>query len=204
MRLGVLVSGRGSNLQAILDASREGRIESRVAIVLSDVEDAPALDRARALGVPARYVDPGGPGARLSSASARRFVDALRAYDAELVLLAGFMRIVGRTFFEAFPGRMLNMHPSLLPAFRGLDPQRQALDAGVEVSGCTVHVVVPEVDAGPIVAQGSVPVFAGDTVEDLSARILREEHRVYVRAVRSFERGRVAIEGGRARVTPPD
>lgn len=197
MRLGVLASGRGSNLQALLDAAGEGRMQSRVVVVLADVEDARALERARAAGIPARYVAPGPSRTRLSPRAARAYVGALNEHDVEWVLLAGFMRIVGRTFFEAFPDRILNIHPSLLPAFRGLEPQRQALEAGAEVSGCTVHAVVPEVDAGPIIAQASVPVREGDTVSELSARILREEHRLYAEALRSIERGRVTVRGGR-------
>lgn len=202
MRLGVLASGRGSNLGSLLCASCEGRLASRVAVVLSDVDGAPALRRAREAGVPARYIPPGTSRTRLSPRAASAFVSALTEHDVDWVVLAGFMRVVGRTFFETFSGRILNIHPSLLPAFRGLEPQRQALEAGVAVAGCTVHVVVPAVDAGPIITQASVPVFAEDTVGVLSDRILREEHRLYVDAIRLIERGRVVIRDGRVHRLP--
>lgn len=190
MTLGVLVSGRGSNLQALLDARRDGRIESRVAVVISDRESAPALERARAAGVPAVTVDPGRAASRLTPAAARRMVAVLGEHAVDWVVLAGFMRVVGPTFFRAYPDRILNIHPSLLPAFRGLNAQRQALEAGVKVAGCTLHVVTPELDAGPILMQASVPVNADDTEETLSARILVEEHRILVETVHMLERER--------------
>ena len=198
MNLGVLVSGRGSNLQALLDASREGRIESRVALVISDVADAPALERAHQVGVPVLHV-PAGPKVRVSRAAARTYVQELRRHDVDLIALAGFMRIVGRSFFAAYGGRIINIHPSLLPLFPGLDPQRQALEAGVRVAGCTVHFVTPDVDAGPIICQAAVPVEVDDSVDALSARILVEEHRIYVEAVQLLEEGRVHLEGARVR-----
>lgn len=196
MNLGVLVSGRGSNMAAIVKASADGRLSSRVAVVLSDVAEAPALALARAAGVPAEHVATASARPKLRREDSDRFVGRLRAFDVDLVVLAGFMRILGRPFFEAYPGRILNIHPSLLPDFRGLDPQRRALEAGVRVSGCTVHVVTPRVDEGPILAQASVPVLEGDTVEALSARILAEEHRVYVETIRAIERGDVSLSGG--------
>jgi phosphoribosylglycinamide formyltransferase-1 len=203
MNLGVLVSGRGSNLGAILDASRDGRIESRVVVVLSDVENAPALSLAGAAGVQAQYVDPGPRPARLTPETAGEYIRVLKAHGTEMLLLAGFMRIIGRSFFAAFPpDRILNIHPALLPSFRGLEAQRQALEAGVKVAGCTVHFVSPDVDAGPIIVQRAVRVEPDDTVETLSARILTEEHEAYVEAVRLVETGRVRIDGAVARVLP--
>jgi phosphoribosylglycinamide formyltransferase-1 len=190
MTLGVLASGRGSNLQALLDAANVGRITSNVSVVISDVESAFALDRARGAGVPAVFVDPGRPGPRLTPTAARTAVSVLREHGVEWVVLAGFMRIVGKTFFHAYPDRILNIHPSLLPAFRGLHAQRQALEAGVQVAGCTVHIVTPELDAGPILKQASVRVEPGDTEDTLSARILVEEHEILVETVRMLERER--------------
>lgn len=203
MNLGVLASGRGSNLDALIAATGDGRLSSRIRVVLSDVADAPALEKARAAGIPAFAIDPGRPGARLARSATDAFVAALGEHEVDLVCLAGFMRIVGKRFVTAYPDRILNIHPSLLPSFRGLHPQRQALEAGVKVAGCTVHVVVPEVDAGPIVGQATVPVLENDTVDTLSARILVEEHRLYPEVVRSFEDGRVTLNAGRAHVAPP-
>jgi phosphoribosylglycinamide formyltransferase-1 len=200
MNLGVLASGRGSNLDALIAATDDGRLDSRIRVVLSDVANAPALARAGRRGIPAHAIDPGRPGARLSPEARRTFVSALLDHEVDLVCLAGFMRVVGRPFIDAFPDRILNIHPSLLPSFRGLRPQRQALDAGVKISGCTVHLVAAEIDAGPIVAQAAVEVFDRDTEETLSARILAEEHRLYPRAVRWFEEGRVTVADGRVRV----
>ncbi|MGH7389336.1 MAG: phosphoribosylglycinamide formyltransferase [Candidatus Rokuibacteriota bacterium] len=194
LRLGVLVSGRGSNLQALLDACARPDFPARVVVVISDRERAPALDRARAAGVEALFVDPKGFSDREAFDAA--LVRELDARGVGLVCNAGFMRILSPVFVRAFAGRALNVHPSLLPAFPGLHAQRQALAHGVRVAGATVHFVDEgPVDGGPIVLQSSVPVLPDDTEETLAARILVEEHRLYPEAVRLFAEGRLAIAG---------
>jgi phosphoribosylglycinamide formyltransferase-1 len=180
-RLGVLISGRGSNLQAIVDATRSGALRATVAVVISNRANAAGLTRARDAGLETLYVNPRECADRDSYD--RALADALRASRVDLVCLAGYMRLVGLPLLEAFPNRILNIHPSLLPAFRGLDAQRQALEHGVKITGATVHIVNAELDAGPIVMQAAVPVLAGDTVDSLSARILAEEHRIYPLAI---------------------
>jgi phosphoribosylglycinamide formyltransferase-1 len=195
MRIGVLASGRGSNMEAIVRACEDGVIPGRVALVLSDKSSAGALETARRHGIEARFIDPKPYGSR--EAYDRALVEALQAQGVELVCLAGYMKLVTRDFIEPFAGRILNIHPSLLPSFPGLAAQRQALDYGVKMSGCTVHVVELAMDGGPIVMQAAVPVEDGDTEESLSARILEQEHRIYVEAVRQFCLGNVAVEGRR-------
>jgi phosphoribosylglycinamide formyltransferase-1 len=180
-RLGVLISGRGSNLQAIIDAVQDRRLDATIAVVVSDRADAAGLARARHAGIEAIHLNPRDHADRHAYDSA--IVEMLRQHQVGLVCLAGFMRLVGRPLLDAFPNRILNIHPSLLPAFRGLDAQRQALEHGVRVSGATVHFVVEELDAGPIVLQAAVPVHEDDTVETLAARILVEEHRIYPEAI---------------------
>ncbi|HLE69352.1 MAG TPA: phosphoribosylglycinamide formyltransferase [Vicinamibacteria bacterium] len=179
--LGVLISGRGSNLQAILDAIQDGRLDARVGVVLSNVESAPGLERARAAGVPAEVVSHQDYASREQYDEA--LVDRLRAHEVDVVCLAGFMRLLSPVFVRAFPGRILNVHPSLLPAFPGLHAQRQALEHGVKVTGATVHLVDEELDHGPILLQRAVPVLEGDDEESLSARILEQEHRIYPEAI---------------------
>jgi phosphoribosylglycinamide formyltransferase-1 len=180
-RLGVLISGRGSNLQALIDAIREGRLDAEIAVVISNRADAAGLDRAREAGIEALHIN------HRSFANRddfdRAVVDALRARDVGLVCLAGFMRLVGPAMLEAFPNAILNIHPSLLPAFPGVDAQRQAIEHGVKVSGVTVHLVTSELDGGPIVVQRAVPVLEDDTADLLAARILVEEHRAYPEAI---------------------
>jgi phosphoribosylglycinamide formyltransferase 1 len=194
-RLGVLISGRGSNLQSIIDAIAAGRFEAEIAVVISNVEDAPGLMRAREAGLEAVFLDPGLAADR--AAYDAGVVSVLRKYRVDLVCLAGYMRLVGAPLLDAFPGRMLNIHPSLLPAFPGLNAQRQALEHGVRVSGATVHLVTSELDGGPIVLQAAVPVLDQDTVEALSARILVEEHRIYPEAIRLILDGEWAVDGRR-------
>ncbi len=201
IRIGVLISGAGTNLQAILDACREGRIPGQVAVVISDRADAFGLERARRAGVEAVHIDPAAYPTRTAFDEA--LVERLQAHAVDLVCLAGYMRLVRRPMLTAFPNRILNIHPSLLPAFPGLDAQRQALEYGVKVAGCTVHFVTAGVDEGPIVLQAAVPVLEGDTVEDLRARIQAEEHRIYPEAVRLFAEGRLAVEGRRVRILDP-
>jgi phosphoribosylglycinamide formyltransferase-1 len=187
-RLGVLISGRGTNLQALIDATHDGRLDATIAVVISNRADAAGLDRARRAGIEAVMLD------HRSSPSRddydRVLADQLRRRDVGLVCLAGYMRLVGPPLLEQFPHAILNIHPSLLPAFRGLHAQRQAFEYGVKVSGVTVHFVTLELDDGPIVLQRTVPVLDTDTAETLAARILTEEHRVYPEAVK------IVLDGG--------
>jgi len=200
LRVGVLASGRGSNLQAILDATSREDFPACVVVVVSDRERAAALDRAARAGVPAVFLNPKDFADR--AAYDLGLEQVLREHRVELVCLAGFMRILTAPFVRAFAGRILNIHPALLPAFPGLDAQRQALEYGVRVAGATVHFVDEGVDTGPIVLQASVPVHHDDTEESLSARILVEEHRLYPEAVRLFALGRVHVAGRCVRVEP--
>jgi phosphoribosylglycinamide formyltransferase-1 len=193
--LGVLASGRGSNLQAILDAIEAGRCPARVAVVVSDRKDAPALERARRAGASAVYLDPKAHPDRVAFDEA--VAEVLHQRAAELVCLAGYMRVLSVEFVRRFPGRILNVHPALLPAFPGLHAQRQAIQHGVKVAGATVHFVDDGVDTGPIVLQSAVPVRDDDTEETLAARILVEEHRLYPEAIRLYAEGRLRIEGRR-------
>lgn len=180
-RIGVLISGRGSNLRAIVEAERAGRLGAHVVVVISNRADAAGLEFAREAGIETRVIAHRAYPSR--DAFDRAVVEALRAHQVTLVCLAGFMRLLGATFCDAFPHAILNIHPSLLPSFPGTDAQAQALAHGVKVSGATVHLVTPELDAGPIVRQATVPVEDGDTADTLAARILRVEHEIYPRAI---------------------
>jgi len=193
--VGVLISGRGSNLQAIIDAVGDGRLDARLAVVISNRADALGLERARLAGVETIVHDHKGWPSR--EAYEAVLVEDLRARNVQLVCLAGFMRLLGATFVNAFPNRILNIHPALLPSFPGLHAQRQAIEHGVRFSGATVHIVDTSLDAGPIVMQAVVPVFDDDTEDSLSARILAEEHRIYPEAIRRILDGRWRIEGRR-------
>ena len=193
-RLGVLISGRGSNLEAIADQIDAGTLDAEIALVISSRPDALGLQTARRRGlktasVPSRGLD--------REVYDRLLLQELRNANVDFVCLAGFMRLLSATFIRQFPNRILNIHPSLLPAFAGLDAQHQALEHGVRITGCTVHFVDEELDAGPILIQAAVPVLAGDDVRTLSARILREEHRIYAEALRIVLSGRFRIEGRR-------
>ena len=199
--VGVLASGRGSNLQALLDACASPGYPARIAVVVSDREQAPALERAAAAGVSGVFVNPKDFGDRAAYDAV--VADELRARGVGLVCLAGFMRLLSPAFVRAFHGRILNIHPSLLPAFPGLHAQRQALEHGVKVTGATVHLVDEGLDSGPIVLQAAVPVEPGDTEATLSARILVEEHRLYPAAVRLFAEGRLEVVGRRVIVKEP-
>ena len=194
-RLGVLISGRGSNLQALIDAIADGRLDATIAVVVSNRPGAAGLDRARAAGIETLVLDHRGAVSR--DAYDRTVAEALRARDVGLVCLAGFMRLVGPALLDAFPNAILNIHPSLLPSFPGLDAQRQAIMHGVKVSGVTVHLVTADLDAGPIIVQRTVPVRDGDTAETLAARILEEEHRAYPEAVARVLDGGWRVEGRR-------
>jgi phosphoribosylglycinamide formyltransferase-1 len=193
-RLGILISGRGSNFQAIADSIESGRLNAEIAVVISNRESAAGLDIARTLGIPAVCIPSKGLDREVYD---RRIAAELRAHDVELVCLAGFMRLLSSGFIREFPERILNIHPSLLPAFPGLDAQHQALEHGVRFSGCTVHFVDEFLDAGPIVLQAVVPVLDEDTVATLSARILQEEHRIYSEAIGIVLSGGYRVEGRR-------
>jgi phosphoribosylglycinamide formyltransferase 1 len=194
-RLGVLISGRGSNLQAIIDAIHMGRLDAAIAVVISNNPRAEGLARAEAASIETTVMPHGQ--SRSREEYDRALVDTLRRHDVGLVCLAGFMRLLGPSFVEAFPERVLNIHPSLLPAFPGLDAQRQAIEHGVKVSGATVHFVTADLDAGPIILQSAVPVLPWDTEETLSARILVEEHRLYPEAIGLVLSGGWSVTGRR-------
>ncbi|TLY20899.1 MAG: phosphoribosylglycinamide formyltransferase [Nitrospirae bacterium] len=202
LRVGVLASGRGSNLQAIIDAIEAGTLTARIAVVVSNKQDAQALERARRHGMPGVFLDPAPYKARADGREAydRAVLEVLQKHDVELVALAGYMKIVTRVLIAAYPNRIMNIHPSLLPSFPGLKAQQQALDWGVKVSGCTVHFVTEVVDTGPIIRQAAVPVKENDTAETLEARILAEEHRIYPEAIQLFADGRLSVEGRRVRI----
>lgn len=194
-RLAVLISGRGSNLQSLIDAVQRGALDATIALVVSNRADAAGLLRARDAGIETLVLSPREFGGR--DAYDQALADALRSRDVGLVCLAGFMRLVGRPLLDAFPNRILNIHPSLLPSFPGLEAQRQALEHGVCVSGATVHLVTAELDGGPIVLQSSVPVRRDDTADTLAARILIEEHRIYPEAVRIVLDEKWTLQGRR-------
>jgi phosphoribosylglycinamide formyltransferase-1 len=195
VKLGVLGSGKGSNLGSILEAIDSGRLDATVACVVSDVEDAFILERARRHGIPAQFVDASPFKTKLDGAGARRALDVLREHGAEALALAGFMRILKTDLLDAYRGRILNIHPSLLPAFPGLEAWIQALDYGVKVTGCTVHFVDAGMDSGPIILQKAVPVLAGDTPASLHARIQVQEHIAYPQALQWFAEGRLHVAG---------
>jgi phosphoribosylglycinamide formyltransferase 1 len=194
-RLGVLISGRGSNLQALIDAIKSKALDATIVVVISNRQDASGLERARAAGIESIVISHRDFASR--DDYDRALASQLRARDVGLVCLAGFMRLVGAELIDAFSGRIVNIHPSLLPAFPGLDAQQQAIDHGVRVSGVTVHLVTAELDGGPIVVQRAVPVLPGDTAASLAARILEEEHRAYPEAVKMILDGGWRLEGRR-------
>ena len=197
-RVGVLVSGSGSNLQALIDACANEDFPAEIAVVVSNVPTAYALERARKAGIATEVID------HKTFAQRAQFdaqvIERLKAHGVELICLAGFMRIVGPPFLEAFPAGILNIHPSLLPAFPGLHGPRQALLHGVKVAGCTVHFVDAGLDSGPIIAQAAVPVLPDDTEESLAARILQQEHQLYPLALKWLAEGRIHVEGRTAKV----
>jgi len=201
VRIGVLASGRGSNFEALLRAEHSGDLGATVAVLLSDHADAGAIEIARRHGIPAQHLQLLGRG-RIAPEDEAAIVRCLRAHDVGLVCMAGFMRLVGRTLLEAFPGAVLNIHPSLLPSFPGLHATEQAVAHGVKVSGCTVHIVTHRMDAGPIVAQVAVPVHEGDSGETLASRILEQEHLLYPQAVRWWAERRLAVSGRMVHVLP--
>jgi phosphoribosylglycinamide formyltransferase-1 len=204
LSLGVLISGRGSNLVAILDAIQQGTLDAAVKVVVSNKATAKGLDLAKERGIQTVFLD---PKAFAQESNPREAYDVavgkiLQEYVVECVALAGYMRIVTPGLIRMFPSKMLNIHPSLLPAFPGLDAQRQALEWGAKVSGCSVHFVTEGVDEGPIICQKAVPIHEEDTVEILSARILEQEHQLYLQALQLMAQGRLQIEGRTVRVLP--
>lgn len=199
LRVAVLASGRGSNLQAVIDAIEAGTVQAKIVAVISNKKEAPALERARRHGLSALFVDPNPYAGRPDSREAydRELLDALRRHAVGLVLLAGYMKIVTRVLVEAFANRMMNIHPSLLPSFPGLDVQKKAIEWGCKLAGCSVHFVTEGVDEGPIILQAAVPILDDDTPETLAARILEQEHKIYPRAVQLFAERRLRVEGRR-------
>jgi len=200
LRLGVLASGGGTNLQSIIDRCADGSISAEIAVVICNNPDAGALQRAAQSGIASRCINHRDFSSREEFDSA--VVKVLQETGVELVVLAGFMRIITRTFIDAFPDRVINIHPALLPAFPGLHVQQQAIDYGARFSGCTVHFVDGGVDTGPILIQAVVPVLQDDTAETLAARILEQEHRIYPRAIQLIAEGRVHINGRQVTIDP--
>lgn len=193
-RLGILISGRGSNLEAIADNIARGKLDAEIAVVLSNRADAPGLEAARRRGLKALVVPSKGLDRQVYDA---QLLSELKKQAVDLVCLAGFMRLLSGSFIREFPNRILNIHPSLLPSFPGLDAQQQALEHGVKIAGCTVHFVDETLDCGPIILQAAVPVMEEDTVESLSARILGEEHRIYSEAIRLVSTRACSLVGRR-------
>jgi phosphoribosylglycinamide formyltransferase-1 len=195
--IAVLASGRGTNLQAIIDNIENGNIAANLSCVVSDNKDAAALQRARTHGIEAIFIDPGPKKTWLIPEVEQQYVQTLQEHNVDLVCLAGFMRILKKPLLTAFAGKIINIHPALLPSFPGLDVQRKALEYGVKFSGCTVHFVDDTVDGGPIVTQAAVPVHDDDTPETLAARILKEEHRIYTEAINLVLSDKYRIDGRR-------
>lgn len=198
-RIGVLGSGKGSNFAALADACAAGKIPAQVAIVLSDVNNAGILQRAQEKSIAARFIEPGKFRTKLEEEAENAFIKALKEARVDLIALAGFMRVLKGEFLREFEGRIVNVHPSLLPSFPGLEAWKQALDSGVKVTGCTVHFVDAGVDSGPIIAQQSVPVLDDDTPEILHQRIQIAEHELYPKCVAAIARGEVTIHGRRVK-----
>jgi phosphoribosylglycinamide formyltransferase-1 len=197
MRLGILISGRGSNFEAIANSIARRKLDAEIGIVISNRANAPGLEIARDRGIPMRIIASAG---LEREAYDKILIDELQTHEVDVVCLAGFMRLLSAGFIRTFPSRILNIHPSLLPAFPGLDAQRQALEHGVKITGCTVHFVDEYLDSGPIIMQAAVPVLDSDTVDALSARILAQEHSIYSKAIQYLAQGLVSIEGRRVRI----
>lgn len=207
LRVAVLASGRGSNLQAIIDAIETGQVQAKIVAVISNKKEAVALERARKHGLTEVFVDPKPFAGRPDSRDAydRELLEILKKHDVELVLLAGYMKIVTGVLVNAYANRMMNIHPSLLPSFPGLDVQKKAIEWGCKLAGCTVHFVTEGVDEGPIILQAAVPILDDDSPDSLAARILVQEHKLYPRAVQLFAEGRLRVDGRRVlidRATP--
>ena len=200
LHIGILGSGKGSNAQAILDAIEAGRLSARVVIVISDVPDAFILERARSHGIPAEYISGAPFKTKLEGEAEDRYIAALRQHHADCAVLAGFMRIIKRKLLAAFPWRVLNIHPALLPAFPGVESWKQAIDYGAKVTGCTVHFVDEGTDTGPVILQRAVPVLEDDTPQTLHARIQIEEHKALPDALQLIAQSRLHVEGRRVRI----
>jgi phosphoribosylglycinamide formyltransferase-1 len=196
-RIGVIGSGKGSNFEAIADACASGKLPAQIVLVLSDVADAGILQRAGQRGIPARHIPPGKFRTKLDDEAEHAYVEALREAEVDWIALAGFMRVLKGEFLSSFAGRIVNIHPSLLPCFPGLEAWKQALDYGVKITGCTVHLVDAGVDSGPIIGQQAVAVLGGDTPETLLQRIHVAEHELYPKCLAALARGDVAIQGRR-------
>ncbi len=197
LRIGVLASGRGSNFQAIIDRVESGDLPVEIAVLVCNNPDAGAIERARRHGIPWKYIDHRG---KPREEFEKEIIEVLDSHGVELVVLAGFMRILTPLFVNHYPNRIINIHPALLPSFPGTHAQKDALEYGVKVSGCTVHFVNTDVDGGPIIIQRCVPVLEDDTVETLAARILKEEHRALPEAIKLFAEGRLRVEGRRVKI----
>lgn len=198
LRIGVLASGRGSNFQAIIDEIEAGRITAKIEILIVDNPNAYAIERAKKHGIPHLFINP--KDFETKEKFYERIRDELLSREVELVVLAGFMRIVRKPLLDAYPNRIMNIHPALLPSFPGLHGQRQAVDYGVKISGCTVHFVDEGVDTGPIIIQAAVPVHPDDTEESLAERILKLEHKIFPEAIRLFAEGRLKVEGRKVKI----
>ncbi len=199
LKLGVLASGRGTNLQAIIDACRNRLIKAEVSIVISDNENAYALERARKHEIPAVFID-----ASNKKMHEEKMDELLQSYGVELVIGAGYMRVLSPWFIERWRNKIINIHPALLPSFKGIDAQRQALDYGVKIAGCTTHFMDEKPDHGPIILQAAVKVLPNDDRDSLAARILKVEHQILPRSIDLFQQGRLVIEGRRVKILPGD
>lgn len=199
LRIAILASGRGSNMDAILAASADGRLDARVTLVVSDKPDAPALSKAQAAGVAATVALEPEPGESRADYDAR-LIEALQAEDPDLIVLAGFMRILTPAFCDAFTGRIINIHPALLPSFKGAHGIRDTLAGGASLAGCTTHFVTADLDGGPIILQAAVAIAADDDEDSLAARVLRLEHQLLPRTIQLIAEGRVEVDGGRVRI----
>jgi phosphoribosylglycinamide formyltransferase-1 len=202
-RIGVIGSGKGSNFEAIAEACALGKLPARIVIVLSDVADAGILQRARQHGIPARHIPPGKFRTKLDDEAELAYVEALRQAGVDWIALAGFMRVLKGEFLSNFEGRIVNIHPSLLPSFPGLEAWKQALDFGVKVTGCTVHLVDAGVDSGPIISQQAVPVLDDDTPDTLHQRIHAAEHELYPKCIAALARGDVVVQGRKVSCKAP-
>ena len=201
INLGVLVSGGGTNLQSIIDSINDGRLDATITVVISNVPGVRSLERARQNTIPAVVIDHDRFPTR--ETFDREIVATLKKYDVELVIMAGFMRILSPVLLRAFPLKIMNIHPALLPSFQGLHVQKKAFDYGVKFSGCTVHFADEGVDTGPIIIQSVVPVYDDDTAEKLQQRILKEEHRIYPQAIQLYAEGRLEVTGRKVRIKNP-
>ena len=200
LKIAVLGSGKGSNCQSIIDAIKTGTLNAKIVCVISDVENAFILERAKKHGIPAEYLSAAPFKTKLDGEAERNYLAVLEKYGAEVIVLAGFMRIIKTNLLQTFSGRILNIHPALLPAFPGVESWKQAMDYGAKVAGCTVHIVDEGTDTGPIIIQKAVPILESDTPAALHARIQAEEHKAYPEALRFFSENRISLEGRRVKI----